>query len=407
MTNHNLSGGANTPSTATHISPNSCLQDFVRSARPRYPVSVLRPDVLRKRAEEITAAFPGRVLYAAKCNPDERVLHELIAGGVDSFDCASIGEIELIRKIKPDATIYFMHPRKPRESIHEAYFNHGIRAFVLDSGDELTKILKETDHAKDLTLFVRMAVPKQKVATDFSAKFGASEVETQHLLVRARNHCEKLGLAFHVGTQCTDPRAYAHAVKVAANVIKASGVRVDAMDVGGGFPADLDPANPPPPFGIYAGTIASAVWNNGLSGIELLCEPGRAMVAAGGALVVRVEGRKDDLLHINDGTYGGIFEAAGAIGLPYPAEMVRVGTKPVSSCMQAFRLAGPTCDSVDMMNGPFMLPSDTGEGDYVVLTQLGAYGEVSRTSFNGYDRVIHVVERGMGTAATGPMAEVA
>jgi ornithine decarboxylase len=106
-------------------------------------------------------------------------------------------------------------------------------------------------------------------------------------------------------------------------------------------------------------------------------------------LVVRVEGRKGDLLFLNDGTYGGIFEGGGSVGLPYPARMVRAEGR-ASRSKAAFRLAGPTCDSVDMMNGPFMLPADIAEGDYIVLDQLGAYGEVSRTPFNGFDQVVQV-----------------
>ena len=365
------------------------LENFIRRAAPRYPVAVLRADKLREKATEFTTQFPGRVLYAVKCNPDERVLRALIAGGVDSFDCASIGEVRLVRSVKPDAVIYFMHPIKARESIREAYFDYNVRAFVLDSADELQKIVEETKGADDLTLFVRMAVPKQKVATDFSAKFGAAPVLAQALLTQARAHAARLGLSFHVGTHCLDTAAYGHAVRVAADVIRASGVEVNAIDIGGGFPADLDPVNPPPPVTDYFRAVTDALAEAGMGGIELLCEPGRGMVAAGGQLVVRVEGRKGDLLYINDGTYGGIFEGGGSVGLPYPARMVRLVGRTGRS-KGAFRLAGPTCDSVDMMKGPFMLPVDIAEGDYIVLDQLGAYGEVSRTPFNGFDQVIQV-----------------
>lgn len=377
-------------SSSVDVSPRiDNLDNFIRRTAPRYPVAVLRADKLREKAREFTSQFPGRVLYAVKCNPDERVLRALIDGGVDSFDCASIGEVKLIRGIKPDATIYFMHPIKARESIREAYFDHNVRAFVLDSADELQKIVQETDGAKDLVLFVRMAVPKQKVATDFSAKFGAAPVLAQALLAQAREYAAQLGLSFHVGTHCLDTEAYAHAVRVAADVIKASGVDVQAIDIGGGFPADLDPANPPPPVTDYFRAVIDTLADAGMSGIELLCEPGRGMVASGGQLVVRVEGRKGDLLYINDGTYGGIFEGGGSVGLPYPARMVRVVGRAARG-KSAFRMAGPTCDSVDMMKGPFMLPSDIAEGDYIVLDQLGAYGEVSRTPFNGFDQVIQV-----------------
>lgn len=387
---HNLPDGALASSHIQNSPQIDNLDAFVKQTRPRFPVTVLRLEKPQAKAAEFTGLFPGRVMYAVKCNPDERVLRALIAGGLNTFDCASIGEIRKIREIKPDATIYFMHPIKARESIREAYFEHGVRNFVLDSADELKKIMAETKNAKDLTLFVRMGVPKQKVATDFSVKFGATPMLAGELLRLVRPHAAKLGLAFHVGTQCTDTKAYSHAVKVATDVINSCGVEVDAMDIGGGFPADLDPANPPPPLSQYVDAVIEGLKKAKMEGIELLCEPGRAMVAGGGQLVVRVEGRKGDLLYINDGTYGGIFEGGGSIGLPYPSRMIRAKGAKASTTFEGFRLAGPTCDSVDMLQGPFMLPADINEGDYIVLDQLGAYGEVSRTAFNGFNEVIEI-----------------
>jgi ornithine decarboxylase len=387
---HNQPDGALASSHVSNPAKIDNLDAYIKQTRPRFPVAVLRPEKLTARAAEFTTLFPGRILYAVKCNPDERVLRALIAGGVDSFDCASIGEIRLVKGIKPDATIYFMHPIKAREAIREAYFDHGIRAFVLDSADELKKIVEETRRAKDLTLFVRMAVPKQKVATDFSAKFGAAPMLAGELLRLARRHASRLGISFHVGTHCTDTGAYSHAVKVATGVINACGVEVDALDIGGGFPADLDPANPPPPLSQYFDAVKDALADARMEDIELLCEPGRGMVASGGQLVVRVEGRKGDLLYLNDGTYGGIFEGGSSCDLPYPTRLVRAKGGKASDTMEPFRFAGPTCDSVDMLKGPFMLPADTKEGDFIVLDQLGAYGEVSRTPFNGFDQVTRV-----------------
>ncbi len=350
----------------------------------------MRTAKLTARAAEFKGLFPGRILYAVKCNPDERVLRALIAGGLDSFDCASIGEIKLVRSIMPDATIYFMHPIKSRESIREAYFDHGIRAFVLDSADELTKILEETKRAKDLTLFVRMAVPKQKVLTDFSAKFGANPMLCGELLRMARPMAARLGVSFHVGTHCLDVGAYAHAVKVATDVINASGVNVDALDIGGGFPATLDPANPPPKLEDYINAALGSLKSANMEGIELLCEPGRGMVAAGGQLVVRVEGRKGDLLYLNDGTYGGMFEGGPSCDLSYPVRMIRAKGAKSTTAFAPFRFAGPTCDSVDMLKGPFMLPEDIREGDFIVMDQLGAYGETTRTNFNGFHDLIQI-----------------
>ncbi len=378
---------------SSHISTPQKIDDldqFVRDTAPRFPVAVLRPDALTAKATEFTKHFPGDVMYAVKCNPDERVLKALIAGGVKNFDCASIGEVKLIRRLMPEATIYFMHPVKSRESILEAYEDYDVTIFVLDSEAELNKIVDTLGDAEDLTLFVRMAVPKQKVAVDFSAKFGAAPIVATELLKKARAHAMKLGVSFHIGTHCLQTESYEKAVQAAVDVINSSGVDVDMLDVGGGFPANLTPDNPPPPITDYFAAISNTLAKNNRTDLQLLCEPGRGLVSIGGALVVRVELRKGDLLYLNDGTYGGIFEGGPCADLPYPAHMVRANGRAYSGTMAGFRLAGPTCDSVDMMKGPFMLPDDIDEGDWIVLDQLGAYGEVSRTNFNGFDQVIRV-----------------
>src|SRR5690606_26421374 len=112
-------------------------------------------------------------------------------------------------------------------------------------------------------------------------------------------------------TQTTDPAAYKRAIKVASKVIRASGVTVDVLDVGGGFPVQY-PGQTIPPFSDYMDTIKAAMKAEKMADMPLMCEPGRALVANAGSLIVRVEGRKADLLYINDGTYGGLFDAGSA-----------------------------------------------------------------------------------------------
>ena len=369
--------------------------EYVRDLCPSIPVPVLRPDALYDRTQEFKAAFTGHVMYAVKCNPDPVLLKAIYDGGVRRFDVASIAEVRLIKGLFPDAKLYFMHPIKAPEAIREAYVNHGVRAFVLDYADELDKILHETNAAPDLELFVRLGIPKDQagggVATDFASKFGAKPDQAAELLHLCRPYCAKLGLSFHVGTQCPDPMIYSKAVSHAARAIEQSGVEVDVLDVGGGFPAELNEKSPVPPVTAFTQTIAAAIDEHGLSNLELLCEVGRGLVACAGSLIVRVEGRKDDLLYLNDGTYGGLFEAGGSIGLPYPAHLIRREDRDYKGEIKEFRFAGPTCDSVDMMNGPFMLPADIQVGDWIKLDQLGAYGEVSRTDFNGFGNVQKII----------------
>ena len=369
--------------------------EYIRDLNPSIPVPILKPENLANKTREFVTAFMGHALYAVKCNPDELFLTTMYKAGIRRFDAASIAEVRLIKRLFFDAKIYFMHPIKAPEAIREAYINHGVRAFVLDYADELDKILHETNAAPDLELFVRLAVPKENaggdVATDFSNKFGAKPDHASELLRLCRPHCEKLGLSFHVGTQCHDTSVYSKAVMHAANVIERSGVSVDVLDIGGGFPAELDMVEFLPPIQDFTQSIANAIQDHGLCELELICEIGRGLVACAGSLIVRVEGRKDDLLYINDGTYGGLFEAGGSIGLPYPAHLIRRENRDYEGSIKPFRFAGPTCDSVDMMYGPFMLPSDVQTGDWIKLDQLGAYGEVSRTDFNGFGCVQKIV----------------
>lgn len=368
---------------------------YIRALNSAIPVPILNPGRLTKKARQFTAAFTGHVLYAVKCNPDKIFLKAMHEGGVERFDAASIGEVRLIKELFPDAKIYFMHPIKSPEAIREAYINHGVRAFVLDYADELEKILRETNSAPDLELFVRLAVPKDNsgggVATDFARKFGAKPDAASELLRQCRPYCTKLGISFHVGTQCPNPDIYSKAVSWASKVIEKSGVTVEVLDVGGGFPAELNAMGTIPPVEAFTQTIAQAITDHGLQDLELLCEVGRGLVACAGSLIVRVEGRKDDLLYLNDGTYGGLFEAGGSVGLQYPCRLIRREETDSDAPLKAFRLAGPTCDSVDMMNGPFMLPEDLKIGDWIKIDQIGAYGEVSRTDFNGFGSVQKII----------------
>jgi ornithine decarboxylase len=344
--------------------------------RPSVPLVCLRPTALTAAAARFVAAFPGEALYAVKCNPEPRVLRALWTGGVRHFDCASLAEVALVRRHLPEAEVHFMHPVKARPAIRDAYRAHGVADFALDSLDELHKILQETvplglvGEPPRLGLFVRLALPKGGAVLDLSGKFGATVGEAADLLRAARPHAARLGLAFHVGSQCLDPAAYARAIGLAAAAIEAAGVPVDILDVGGGFPVSY-PEMTPPPFADYLAAIAGAVARAGLAGrLRLWAEPGRALVAGGGSVVVQVLGRRGDKLYVNDGVYGNLSDA-GALGFRFPARRIRLGA---------------TGGGAEGMRGPFLLPSDTREGDWVELGQLGAYGACLRTAFNGFDR---------------------
>jgi len=357
----------------------TAVDRLVAEMQPAEPLHCLRPAVITTTAREFVAAFPGEVLYAVKCNPEPAVLRALWAGGVRRFDCASQGEVSLVRQMFPDASIHFMHPVKARPAIREAFFRHGVRDFVLDSAAELAKILDGTE-AGDLGLVVRLALPKGGAKHDLSGKFGAPLEEAAELLRAARPHAARLGVSFHVGSQCMDPLAWRRAMALAGAVLRRAGVAVEIVDVGGGFPVAY-PDMSPPPLGAFMAEIEAGFEALDLPGAVLWAEPGRALVAAGASVVVQVQGRREGALFINDGVYGSLSDA-GAPGFRFPARLLRASDAPE----QDFALFGPTCDSADVMHGPFPLPADVAEGDWIEIGQLGAYGACLRTAFNGFDR---------------------
>jgi ornithine decarboxylase len=357
-----------------------CVDDLVASFRPAEPLICLRPDTITAAAETFIAAFPGDTLYAVKCNPDPAVLRALWEGGVRHFDCASLAEVELIRGMFPAAGIYFMHPIKSRPAIAQSYTLHDVRAFVFDSATELAKIRTETNNAGDLDLIVRIALPPLGAFSDLSAKFGAPHDEAVALLRAARPHALRLGVSFHVGSQCLDPLAWRRALALAGAIIAEAGVPIDIIDVGGGFPASY-PGMEPPPLGAIMAEIETSIDALNLPAARLWAEPGRTLVAAGTSVVVQVQGRRDTALYINDGVFGTLSDA-GAPGFCYPTRLLR----PSLAAPHDFACWGPTCDSNDFMRGPFVLPADVTEGDWFEIGQLGAYGAALRTAFNGFDR---------------------
>lgn len=368
--------------------------EAVATTRPEEPMHCIRPDVFTATAANFTAGFPGTTLYAVKCNPDPEVLRALWAGGVRHFDCASPAEIELVRDLFPSAVIHFMHPVKSRSAIREAWALRGVRDFVLDSPIELSKILTETEATGirgDLGLVIRLALPKGGAALDLSGKFGANNPDAVALLRAARPVAARLGISFHVGSQCEDPLAWQRAIEIAGATIGQAGVDIDIIDVGGGFPVDYPGRDAVQPLSTFFAVIEASFKALGLSNAALWAEPGRALVAAGGSVVVQVQLRRGDALYINDGVYGTLADA-GALGFRYPTRMIRPDGA-VSGQMSPFRFYGPTCDSADVMAGPFYLPDDIEAGDWIEVSQLGAYGNCLRTGFNGFDRSHKIILR--------------
>jgi ornithine decarboxylase len=377
---------------------------LVATHRPEEPMHCLRPATITATARNFVGGFAGTTLYAVKCNPEPGVLRALHAGGVTHFDCASINEVALVRQMFPAAAIHFMHPVKARGAIREAWAQHGVRDFVLDSAAELAKLRQEiaaTGVPGALGLVVRLALPRGGARLDLSGKFGAAPAEAVALLRAARPDAARLGVSFHVGSQCTDPLAWRDALARAGAVIRAAGVAVDIVDVGGGFPVAY-PGVETPPLGAFFAEIESSFEALGVPGAALWAEPGRVLVADGASVVVQVQQRRGDALYINDGVYGSLADA-GLLGFRYPVRLIRPDGPAPAAAGTEFSFFGPTCDSADAMRGPFVLPGDIVEGDWIEIGLLGAYGGCFRTAFNGFDRA-RLVEVAADADAPAPPA---
>ena len=360
------------------------VENLVNQLKPDKPVYCIRKKSILSASKFFQKKFPGRILYAVKTNPHPEVIKTLVKSGISEFDVASISEIKSVRKFSQNAKCSFMHTVKSREDVQEAYFKYGVKTFALDTKEELIKIIESTKNAKDLEIFVRVAVSNEHAEIDLSKKFGAMNNEASGLLRLAKQYANKIGLSFHVGSQCMHPISYTKGIAEIGNIIKKTKIVPDYINVGGGFPT-IYPDLVPQSLDNYFQEIKMSLDNLKLNNLpEIICEPGRALVAESGSTIVRVNLRKKQKLYINDGTYGTLFDA-GTPNIVFPSKLIKESSnKIISKKLTAFDFYGPTCDSMDYMKGPFVLPNNIKENDYIELGQLGAYGLTFRTEFNGF-----------------------
>ncbi|MEL7219310.1 MAG: type III PLP-dependent enzyme [Pseudomonadota bacterium] len=367
-----------------HIYPDA--RSVVRSLEPDEPVILNRPHAAKRAARFFVEKFPGKVLYAVKANPAPDLMEVLWDAGVQHYDVASIAEVRLVREVLPEADLCFMHPIKTRKTIAEAYFQHGVKTFSLDTHEELAKIVEacsdpETgEPAQDLRLCVRMRVSSEYAQLSLAAKFGCDLAEAPQLLQEARQHCDWLGVCFHVGSQAMTPFAFVQAMDRTRAAIAEASVVIDMIDVGGGFPS-IYPEMEPPPLEDYFAIIAKHFEELPVAyNAELWCEPGRALCAEYSSMIVQVTKRRGEELYINDGAYGALYDAAH-VEWRFPVKALADNLRDPEV---NFAFYGPTCDDADYMAGPFPLPDDIQAGDYIEIGMLGAYGAAMKTGFNGF-----------------------
>ena len=358
--------------------------ELAKALCPEIPVLLNRPHAAKRAARYFVENFSGKSLYAVKANPSPELLKLLWEEGITHYDVASLEEVRLVHDTLPGSKICFMHPIKSERAIREAYFDHGVRVFSLDSLEELEKIKNATNEAEDLTLCVRIRVASEFAQISLSSKFGIDVDDSVELLHGARQLADELGICFHVGSQAMTPLAYVHALERVRTAIVEASVTVDIIDVGGGFPS-IYPDMMPPSLNHYFSAIHRTFEDLPISySAELWCEPGRALAAEYNSLIVKVESRRGNELYINDGAYGTLFDAAH-IGWRFPVQLLSNDVR--APAITEYSFYGPTCDDMDHMAGPFLLPEEVKSGDYIEIGMLGAYGAAMRTKFNGYGSI--------------------
>jgi ornithine decarboxylase len=356
--------------------------DFLKKQAPENPVLFFAPSVAQAAARRFIDGFPGLVTYAVKSNPGEAMVENLAAAGVRGFDCASPFEIDLIRRLAPDAAIHYNNPVRARSEIAYAV-ERGVKSYSVDSKSELAKLIAMVP-VEGTEISVRFKLPVAGAAYNFGAKFGATEELAAELLRTVAEAGYIPSITFHPGTQCTDPHAWEAYIREAAVIAKAAGVKIARLNVGGGFPSHRMVGIEPQLEDTFALIDRVATEAFGADRPALVCEPGRAMCGDAFALAARVKALRDDAhVFLNDGVYGSMNElpmigVIDRIEVLTPEGRKRTG-EPVP------RIAfGPTCDSVDRLPGEILLASDLEEGDFVVWQGMGSYSTVTNTRFNGF-----------------------
>jgi ornithine decarboxylase len=360
----------------------------IESLKPGEPLYLVHPDKFAAAATQFLDGFPGDVLYAVKANPHPVALTNLWNAGIRHFDSASLGEIEAVKSLFPDAICHFMAPVRLPGQARAAFEKYGVTDFVVDSDAELDKLLAEIGSSKKLRVFVRLVAQLGGALLEMSSKYGCRPEEAAKLLKRVRLAGAAPCLTFHVGSQCLSPFSYAQAIEIAQRTITLSGVDIAALDIGGGFPAAYS-GQEPPPYHWYFDMIKEALNTLDRPDLKVMCEPGRALCAPGISLVAQVVMRRDDRLYLNDGIYGSFDEQRfTSFDEDYPPGGITLDAKGKARLLtgekRPFRAYGPTCDSADVLPRPVMLPNSIATGDYILFGAMGAYTVSSRSSFNGY-----------------------
>ncbi|MEU1736724.1 type III PLP-dependent enzyme [Streptosporangium sp. NPDC020145] len=362
------------------------------------PCLILDEDLVTAAFTGFRAAFPSvGVHYAVKCNPDPALLRHLRGLGC-GFEIASHPELELLTSVGVDpAEVLYSNPVRPREHISRCH-DAGVWRFCVDSPHEMAKLSQAAPGAH---VYARLGTGQAASVVPSEGKFGVSKDDVCDLLLGAgKMGLKPHGIAFHVGSQMTDPHAWDAPLRDAAEIMERlaeKGVRIAMLDIGGGFPARYD--KPVPGIGEFGRHITGLL--NALPyPVEVVAEPGRALVAEAGVMVCRVLQvvRRGGTwwAHTDLGVFNGMMEVLETAGaLVYPISGERESGPP-----RRYNVTGPTCDSQDTFATGVELPEDLAEGDLLFVGSAGAYTTAYSSQFNGFSTPHTVLRRPSGPRVT-------
>ena len=362
--------------------PESSLDfEIVRqAARQKYtrPFLILDSAIVRRKARRFRAAMPRvRPHYAVKANPDRRVLQVLAQEGC-GFEIASVAELDMLLALGvPAAEVFYSNPMKSCDAIAYAAAR-GVAWFVIDSVDELRRVHQVRADAR---LYLRVSTPNIGSDWPLSGKFGAGANETREIIAAAaRRGADLAGITFHAGSQCRNPQNWRAGIQKARTLFDAmakEGLRPRLLDIGGGFP--VRHVKPIPSIELI-GEVVNEQLQAFPEEVRIIAEPGRYMTSDAGYFVCRVIGTATRggkrWMHWDAGLFGGLIETTE--GLKYRIRSDRSGPD------LPWHVAGPTCDSVDVILRDEPLPSDLQEGDFIYIRNAGAYTTAYASQFNGF-----------------------
>lgn len=358
------------------------IRPFQNEETPFLVIDLKKVD---KQIDLFRKYFPECELYYAIKSLGEGELLEHVAPKVDGFDIASLGEFRKVQHLVAPEKVFFSNPVKKPEHI-AATSKAGVNQYAFDSLGELTKIAQTAPGAD---VYLRLKVSDHGSAFPLSRKFGASAEHAVPFMDTARElGLNPKGLTFHVGSQSESVHTWEVAIEACGQImarLEKVGIKLEFVDIGGGFPAEY--VERVPHIKQIVKAIRAAIKEHFPYTVRLVAEPGRYLVAEAGMMVTTVIGREhrvsNDWLFLDIGAFNGMIEPLEFTNWKYP--VFCTASMKTDSLPRYFTLTGPSCDASDTFGFDVPLPSGIVTGDKVYIGSAGAYTVVYASDFNGFN----------------------